>query len=185
MHRTALLAVIERYLERFPEDRVRADHVRQFVRQHSDCFERTCVEGHVTGSAWILSHDQSQVLLLHHRKLDRWLQPGGHSDGDTNPERVARREAEEETGLANLILPPQLESLPLDIDVHIIPARGAEAAHLHHDIRYLLIDPEGRQPVLSHESNEVRWIDRDALPQFTTEESVLRMERKTRDLFGA
>src|SRR5512134_1717771 len=99
MHRTALLRTLECYLERYPEDRVRADHVRQFVRANPDCFERSNPEGHVTGSAWIVSADRRSFLLTHHRKLGRWLQLGGHADGDPDPLRVALREAQEESGM--------------------------------------------------------------------------------------
>ena len=165
---------------------MRVDHVRQFVRVHPDCFERSCVEGHVTGSAWILSADYRQVLLVHHRKLNRWLQPGGHADGDPDPERVARREAEEESGLtAFSALPEHTGALLLDIDVHIIPARGAEPAHLHHDFRYLLIARPDQQLRLSEESTALRWFDRSRLDEASTEESLQRMERKTRALLAA
>jgi len=179
MHRAPLLALLERYLARYPDDRVRVDHVRQFVRVHADCFERTCIEGHITGSAWILSPDHRQVLLCHHRKLDRWLQLGGHADGQTDPAEVALREAQEESGLIQFSRWPGDAGLPLDIDVHIIPARGVEPAHLHHDLRYLLIAAPGQTLRLSDESNELRWIDRDRLADVVDEESILRMERKT------
>ena len=186
MHRAPLLQMLEDYLEVYPEDRVRVDHVRQFVRVHADCFERSCVEGHITGSAWILSADYRQVLLAHHRKLNRWLQPGGHADGDPDPERVARREAEEESGLtAFSSLPGHPGALLLDIDVHIIPARGTEPAHLHHDFRYLLIARSGQQLRLSEESTALRWFDRNSLTEATTEESLLRVESKTRTLLAA
>ena len=185
MHRAPLLQLLERYLARFPADRVRVDHVRQFVRVHPDCFERSCVEGHITGSAWILSSDHRQVLLCHHRKLDRWLQLGGHADGDSAPARVALREAQEESGLTRFTAWPGLDGMPLDVDVHIIPARGDEPAHLHHDIRYLLVAAPGQPLQVSHESNELRWVERDRLEQFATEESLVRMERKTRALLAA
>ena len=71
-----------RYLARNPDERITVDHVTQFVRANPDCFERSCRDGHVTGSAWILSHDRTQFLLTHHKKLGRWLQLGGHAAGE-------------------------------------------------------------------------------------------------------
>ena len=86
-----------------------------------------------------------RVLLLHHRKLDRWLQPGGHAEpGEADGEEVALREAREETGIAALRLHPDAPR-PLDVDVHAIPARGSEPAHLHLDLRYVVIAPDERR----------------------------------------
>jgi 8-oxo-dGTP pyrophosphatase MutT (NUDIX family) len=190
VHRRLILDLLERYVEAYPVDLVHADHVRQFVRAHADCFERSCREGHVTGSAWILSPDLRRVLLAHHRKLDRWLQLGGHADGQSDPLEVALREAREESGLLRFTPLPGARNargeppLPLDVDVHLIPARGDEPAHLHHDVRYLLIAEPGQELVLSDESNELRWVERASLASFVDEESLLRMERKTRALLG-
>ncbi len=199
MHRQPLLDLLERYLALHPDERVAVDHVRQFVRAHPTCFERSCRDGHVTGSAWIVSADHRQVLLTHHRKLGRWLQLGGHADGDTDPLRVALREAREESGLASLAplsadlgpaperrtqatAPGDAAPLPLDVDVHLIPARGAEPAHLHHDVRYLLVAAPGQEPVISVESNDLRWFDRAELDRVLDDESLRRLERKARRL---
>ncbi len=183
MHRAHVLALLTRYLARHPEDAARVDAVRTFVERRADCFLRTCLEGHITGSAWILSPDRGAVLLTHHRKLDRWLQLGGHADGDPDPYRVALREAREESGLVDLApLPAGDDLLPLDIDVHPIPARGDEPAHLHHDIRYLLLAAPGQALRISDESHDLRWILRDQLGTLVSEESMLRMERRARAL---
>ena len=180
-----LVELLERYIEHYPEDLVRADHVRQFVRVHPDCFHRTCFEGHITASAWILSPDHRQVLLVEHRKLQRWLQPGGHADGDTDTFRVALREVQEESGLTQLApLEGVTPELPFDIDVHRIPARPGEPAHLHHDLRYVFVTAPGQTLRLSDESTALRWVERDRLAEFSTEESILRMERKTCVLFS-
>jgi 8-oxo-dGTP pyrophosphatase MutT (NUDIX family) len=189
LHRQLLLDLLGRYLERHPADRARVDHVRNFVRLHPDCFERTCVEGHVTGSAWIVSSDHREVLLTHHRKLDRWLQLGGHADGDSEPHRVALREAREESGMERFAIvsgdakPESADApLPLDVDVHLIPAHGDEPAHLHHDIRYLLVAAPGQAIVVSEESRELRWFAADQLARLPREDSLLRMERRAREL---
>lgn len=119
-----------------------------------DCFHRTSFPGHFTGSALVVSADGSRTLLHHHRKLDRWLQFGGHCDGDENIVRVAQREALEESGIEGLIL---ASPKPFDLDIHPIPARPTEPAHEHYDVRYVLIAPEGATFTRSEESHELRW----------------------------
>jgi 8-oxo-dGTP pyrophosphatase MutT (NUDIX family) len=119
-----------------------------------DCFLRTSFPAHFTGSALVVSSDGSRALLHHHRKLDRWLQFGGHCDGDENVGRVAQRESLEESGIANLIL---ASPRPFDLDIHRIPAHGSEPAHDHYDVRYVLIAPEDAAFVRSDESHDLRW----------------------------
>ena len=105
MHRQPLLELLNRYTARYPDEAEVAARIRQLVQSSPACFERTCRPGHVTGSAWVLSHDGQRCLLVHHAKLDRWLQPGGHADGEVAIAEVALREVREETGLADLELP--------------------------------------------------------------------------------
>ncbi|MCH8840225.1 MAG: DPP IV N-terminal domain-containing protein, partial [Planctomycetes bacterium] len=119
MHRRPLLEMLRRYTEKNPDEADVANRIERLVTSRADCFERACRPGHITGSAWVLSHDRRCCLLVHHAKLNRWLQPGGHADGQTNVAEVARREAQEETGLIDL----ELITEPLDIDVHLIPPR--------------------------------------------------------------
>ncbi len=183
MHRRLLLGLLERHLARRPEDRAVVAQVSGFVLAHPDCFLRSCLEGHITGSAWILSADHRHVLLTHHRKLDRWLQLGGHCDGDGDPRQVALREAREESGLADLRFLPEAEDpLPLDLDVHPIPAHGGEPAHLHLDVRFLLVAEAGQELRTSEESKELRWFVRERLADFVDEESLLRLERRAREI---
>lgn len=183
--RKGLLDLLERYLERHPEDRVRVDHVRQFVRVHEDCFERSCLEGHITGSAFIVSPDHRRFLLLRHRKLGRWLQPGGHADGEADVRAVALREAREESGLAELeVLRPDGTSLPIDVDVHLIPEREGEPAHLHHDIRFLVVARRETLARTSDEANELRWFELERLEEAVDEESLLRLGRRARELLA-
>jgi 8-oxo-dGTP pyrophosphatase MutT (NUDIX family) len=185
MHRAPLLRLLKRYLERWPEDRARIAPMIDFVQTHEDCFERSCEEGHVTGSAWILSPDHRRVLLTHHRKLGRWLQLGGHADGDADPLRVALREAREESGLQGLRpLPDEPDPVPLDVDIHAIPQRGSEAAHLHFDVRFLLEAVSGEEFLASEESHALQWVERELLDEFVGEESQLRMERRARELLA-
>ncbi len=183
MHRKLLLDLLERYLAAQLEDRVRVDHVRQFVRVHPDCFERGCSEGHITGSAWIVSADHREFLLTHHRKLARWLQLGGHADGDPDPLRVALCEARQESGLEQFeVVPTDGGPLPLDVDVHLIPESGGEPAHLHHDIRYLLLASRGEPIRASDESHDVRWFPVEEADRVLSDPGLRRMARRARKL---
>ncbi|MEM9186318.1 MAG: NUDIX hydrolase [Planctomycetota bacterium] len=184
MHRQPLLTMLDVYARATPEEAPVAARIRRLVESHSDCFDRDCRPGHVTGSAWVLSADRRRCLLLHHRKLDRWVQPGGHADGDPDVLGVAIKEATEESGLEGLT-PLGSASPPFDLDVHLIPARHAatgeliEDAHEHHDVRFLLVAPTDAPPVVCAESNDVRWCTPGEVASLTQEESVLRLLRKS------
>ena len=190
-HRLALLDLLARHQRRFPQDRERAESIRRFVETHADCFERSCREGHVTGSAWIADASGDRVVLVRHRKLGAWLQPGGHADGDPDPAAVACREAADESGLESLRLidwwrddspSPQ----PFDVDVHRIPARPGEPEHLHLDIRFLLVAVPDEPPRSSPDSEEARWVALDEVPLLSREPSLLRMaERASAILKGS
>ncbi|MBN8575464.1 MAG: NUDIX hydrolase [Cytophagales bacterium] len=142
----------------------------------SGCFERTHLPGHITGSAWIVDPLRKAVLLVHHAKLNKWLQPGGHADGDENIRRVALREAEEETGLHDFKV---VTELPFDVDIHLIPERKDFPAHYHYDVRFLIEVSQQQQLIVSEESHDVKWIPLAELEAYTTEQSVLRMKAKT------
>jgi 8-oxo-dGTP pyrophosphatase MutT (NUDIX family) len=155
--------------------------VREFLRRHpSDAHLRTQGEGHLTGSGFVLDARRGSVLLLHHRKLGRWLQPGGHGEGESDPRRIALREIEEETGLSPEVLSAFPDTRLLDVDVHAIPGRPGEPGHLHLDLRYGFVAGVGVQARLSHESRELRWFPLDALPA-DADPALLRAVRK----FGA
>lgn len=131
-------------------------HIIAFVRRHPDCFGRTNAEGHLTGSAFVVDPTGTRLLLTHHRKLDRWLQLGGHGEPqEHDPADTALREAAEESGLDDLRF--HGERRPLDVDVHRIPARGDEPAHDHLDLRYLLVAPRPEAIAQSEESHALRW----------------------------
>lgn len=151
-----------------------------FVETHEDCFECSLLAGHVTGSAWVVNPERTHALLVHHRRLDRWLQPGGHCDGDPDVLATALREVLEETGIEARPVTPAV----FDVDAHDIPARGSEPAHVHYDIRFLAEAPLSREPVVSPESREVRWVRLEEIADLDPDESVLRLVEKTRRLDG-
>jgi len=174
MHRRPLLNLLDRYLARRPEEADVVAHFRELVAAHEDCFERTCLPGHITGSAWLVDHTGSRVLLTHHKKLERWLQLGGHSDGEPDTLAAAQREAEEESGLKVAAL----DEVPLDLDVHEIPARGTEPAHDHYDVRFVFRVVGTTDFIVSDESHDLAWVPIRDIGAYTDDESVLRLARK-------
>lgn len=133
------------------------DRIARFVAANADCFGRGNPIAHITASAFVLD-PEGRVLLTHHKKLDRWLQLGGHGDPDEHdPAATALREASEESGLADLRFHPAIGRRPLDVDAHGIPARKAEAAHEHLDIRYALFTEHPEGIALTDESHDLRW----------------------------
>ncbi len=148
-----LAAALDDYLARHPEEFEVVADFDVFLASHAAVFERSHAVGHFTGSAWLVSGGGERVLLMHHRKLDRWLQPGGHADGDGDLMRVALREAQEETGVAGL----RAEGGIFDIDRHRIPARGDEAEHWHYDVRYVVRAGADERFTVNQESRALTW----------------------------
>lgn len=142
--------------------------------------------GHITCSACVLSADGGEVLLLHHAKLRRWLQPGGHVEpGDVAPLAAALREVREESGLASLaLLPGPGGGALVDVDIHEIPARGPDPAHLHYDLRCALRACGDARLRESEESTALRWVPLARLPELTDELSVTRLVARSREWMG-
>jgi 8-oxo-dGTP pyrophosphatase MutT (NUDIX family) len=184
VHRRPLIDLLARYRTAWPEEHARADRFAAFAAAHDDCLLRSCVPGHITASAWIVTADGDRCLLTHHRKLGRWLQLGGHVDGESCIELAALREAQEESGMTEFVFAKWAgaDLVPLDLDVHPIPARGSDPLHEHWDVRFLLVAGRGQELVMSDESTDLRWFDATALGLVTSEESVLRLARKTATL---
>ncbi len=144
-------------------------------------FSRNSYQAHFTASAWLVDQKSKKILLLHHRKLNKWLQPGGHADGELNLELVAKKEVSEETNLSNLR--PLLSGI-FDIDIHLIPEHKDIKAHYHYDVRYAfsVIDNENTQ--INNESKAFKWLSLEEVPKFTKNASILRMTRKTQEIFN-
>lgn len=149
-----------------------------FVQENDGFWQRTTLEGHLTGSAWVLSPDHSQVLLIHHAKLDRWFQPGGHADDtDDSLLETARREAQEECGMTQLTL---LQPGIFDIDIHTIPAKGHEPEHLHYDIRFVFsTDTDAGNEHDQQEIKAMQWVPVAEMQKETVPSSLRRMALKT------
>jgi 8-oxo-dGTP pyrophosphatase MutT (NUDIX family) len=152
-----------------------------FIReQPTTCANRTNLTGHLTGSAWVLDQLHEYVLLTKHRKLGRWLQLGGHADGEFDLEGVAMREAQEESGLTSIVPGSQL---PFDIDVHNIPEREKVPAHFHYDVRFWFTADITEPLVISNESTDLQWISLSSLETMAaSDRSLQRMILKTAGL---
>jgi 8-oxo-dGTP pyrophosphatase MutT (NUDIX family) len=157
-----------------PSHEANRRQILDFAAAHPDALHRSCEEGHLTGSAAVVDPASRQVLLLLHTKVRRWLQPGGHADGDGNLARVALREAEEETGIAGLrVLVPAI-----DLDVHVFHhAAGTEPDHLHLDVRHLVVAPPGAEPDGNEESTALRWVDEEDLTALAVDPGTVRLVR--------
>lgn len=154
-----------------------ADPTVDAAVQHApaDPFLRERLGGHFTGGAWLVDRDGRRVLLTHHRKLGRWLQLGGHADGDRDLAQVALREAEEESGLTGLSVEPEL----FDLDRHWIPERGDVPGHWHYDLRYVVRAGDNEDYVVSEESLDLAWREvASLLDDPGSDESMRRMAAK-------
>lgn len=164
--------LLNQYTPVFEEEKKTKEDMLQFLKMNHDCFERSCIPGHFTGSAWLLNKDHTHALLLHHKKLNKWLQLGGHCDGDLDVLAVAIREAQEESGIMGI---EPLSTEIFDIDIHIIPARKDEPEHLHLDVRFLLCVTTDETIVKNEESIALQWFSKED-PHFPKE--VCRMIEK-------
>lgn len=174
----SLAAAFDGYLARYPEEGEVVADFAEFLASDPAVFERAHQVGHFTGSAWLVSADGERVLLTHHRKLGRWLQLGGHADGDIDLARVALREAREESGIEGLTVGDDI----FDLDAHRIPARGNEPAHWHYDVRYVVRATTSEDFVVSGESLALAWRSiHELATDADTDSSLRRMARKWLD----
>jgi 8-oxo-dGTP pyrophosphatase MutT (NUDIX family) len=151
-----------------------------FLRAGHDCFVRTNLWAHFTGSALLVNAAGDKVLLNHHRALDCWLQFGGHADGDTDLFAVAQRELREESGMTAFV--PLINGI-FDVDIHPIPynAKKDEPAHLHYDVRYLFRMTRDEDFTISEESVAMRWCAFDEAKELAQSQSFGRMLDKWRE----
>lgn len=176
----ALIDLLERYTPESSQGERFREQILQFVRSNPDtCLLRSNLVAHLTGSAWIIDQQtRSRALLVHHAKLNRWLQPGGHADGDPDLRGVALKETLEETGMS---ASPAFDDI-FDLDVHLIPFHKETPPHLHLDLRFLLLADSTQPLAVSEESHAVRWFNFDEIPALGIDHSVARLLEKGRKL---
>lgn len=172
---TAAASAIGAYQPQDPREVAFRERVLELLRLEAPFSRTSFVPGHVTASAFVLSPSADELLLIFHRKLGIWVQPGGHIEpGDASLLDAARREVAEEVGLE---LDAAVTVSVFDLDIHAIPARKAEPAHEHFDVRYCFHSPT-RDFTVSAEVVDARWVELAKIEQVTSDESVLRAARK-------
>lgn len=179
--RTDIIKELQQYT---PFDEHEKNMVAQTIRFTStqpECLERSLATGHITASAWIIDKSRQYVLLIHHQKLDKWFQLGGHADGLADLRKVALTEATEESGLQYFTF---INNQIFDVDIHLIPARLHEPAHYHYDIRFLLEADRTEPLVRNHESKGLEWVKIEDVQKLNNSESILRMVRKHQKVYS-
>lgn len=167
-----------RYRSRFPEEGAFARRACRLLQESPHCFDRASEGLHVTASAWVLNPRRDATLLVLHRKLDQWFQPGGHADRDEDVRRVALKECCEETGIPVShihVLSPEV----FDIDIHRIPATRHEPEHEHLDIRFAVEIDDTLPLTGNEESYELRWVPLRDVVLFNRERSLHRLVVKS------
>lgn len=175
MDKSSLIKSIENYTSSFSQEvKYKSKFLTLF--QDDDCFLRSRLAGHLTASCWVLNPEKDNVLLMHHKKLDRWLQPGGHADGNEDLLNVAKKELEEETGLVHFSVNAEI----FDLDVHTIPERKDVPEHFHYDVRFLFTATNPNEIQKNHESMELKWVALTDVHELCAgEESIMRMVEKS------
>ena len=184
---------LERYTPLSAHEQQTKVRMLAFLDTYADCFERTLAIGHFTASSWLLNKDETHALLMHHAKLGMWVQLGGHCDGNKDVLEVAIKEAQEESGIQNIV---PLSQEIFDIDIHLIPAKQSQTTqaafklgmkakgltqgfhdqeHYHYDVRFLLHVTGDKDIIKNRESKELRWISKDKKELPTESRSVVRM----------
>ena len=172
MKRKLILDLLDKYHPTDLHEQKCKKQIVDFITTYEDCFERSLLIGHITCSGWLLNKEKTKALLMHHTKLNIWVQLGGHCDGESDVFSVAKKELQEESGIIGI---EKIYSEIFDIDVHTVPARPNEPEHIHYDIRFLFKVTSKEKIIQNKESKELRWISKDSSELPTRQRSVTRM----------
>jgi len=171
---------LQNYQTSFSEE---SGFIPQFLDllKQENCYLRKNTNRHFTSSAWLLNADLTKVVLIHHKKLNKWLQPGGHADGNENLVEVAMKEVREETGIHSFI---EMKKEIFDLDIHLIPEYRDVKEHYHYDARFVFRVSEETKLIRNQETNDVCWTNLSEIKKLTSNNnSILRMVEKTKTLF--
>ena len=170
---------ILQYKRKFPDEAEKADKFLRLIAGHEEYWHRKCFPGHVTAGAWVMDPKRERTMLVHHKGMNKWFQPGGHCDEDESAKGTALREVYEETGLRGTIL----WRFPLDLAIHSIPPLPDEPSHEHYDMNYPMV-ANGTKYRKSKESHRIAWVHLDDAPSYIRgDEPMQRMLKKWRTLF--
>lgn len=171
MYRNTLLNLLNNYYPENIKEQEYKEKMITFIENNPNCFDRSNSKGHITASAWVINRDQNKVLLMLHKKLNLWLQLGGHADGESNVRLVALKEAQEESGIKQMHF---IDDEIFDIDIHKIPAHKDIPEHLHYDIRFIL-ETEHENVIQNNESIALKWFTKNEEEFPNKSESMMRM----------
>jgi 8-oxo-dGTP pyrophosphatase MutT (NUDIX family) len=175
-----LLQQLDAYSQKYSEEVELGVKFKNLIKTEPNCLLRDTLPGHLTASAWVIDqHTYCSFLLVKHAKLNLWVQPGGHADGNENLRAVACQELYEETG----IVPLQQQEGIFDLSIHSIPASKNMPEHLHFDVRYLFLADASMPLRLSAESLDLGWFNLQQMSDMGCDDSVLKMARRSLEKF--
>lgn len=179
MKNFSLVNQLEAFFSPIQEEQQFCNKMLELIHNEKRCFYRDCFPAHFTGSALLIDPETGLVLLNHHRILNKWLQFGGHCDGNENILEVAYREAMEESGISSLTI---FSHTPIDLDIHAIPthSKRQEPAHFHYDVRFIFLTSRNNKFLLSQESHELRWFSWSEIDQLSLDKNLTRYLNKSR-----
>jgi 8-oxo-dGTP pyrophosphatase MutT (NUDIX family) len=177
-----LIVSLQEYWKLNTQNQSKSDEIIDWIETYGElAFKKENFKWHVTGSLLIMNREKTKVLLMFHKKLQLWLQFGGHADGEIDTENVAIREFHEESGIA---IEPEIVWWIFDVDVHDIPAdQKWRPMHQHYDILYLATIPEDTPFSMQvEEVDDIRWFDIEGLSEYVGEKRMLDMMEKIKKL---
>ena len=178
--RAILRNQLQAYKPSYEAEKAFRERMLFLLDEYPNCFERSLLHAHFTASAWLVNRELTHCLLTHHTKLDRWLQIGGHADGETELRKVCLKEVTEESGLQNICL---ADGEIFDLDIHLIPERKGIPAHDHYDVRFLVYGNMEEEIRFNHESKSMKWLKlEEARTYYRKNDSIARMINKTLEL---
>lgn len=176
MKREKLINLLKNYNPDNVLEKEQKTQIIEFICNDDNFYKRDNMSGHLTGSAWIINRDRKKALLTHHLKLGKWIQLGGHVDGDEDIFETSFREAKEETGLTSI---RALSQSIFDIAVFWVPKSGKQDAHYHYDIRFLFeADDKEKLEIDKNESADLKWVPVEEVHKYEAEEPLIRMAEK-------